>query len=164
MSPIDTLLAEFDQEMAITRSLLERTPAQDAGWRPHPKSKPLGDLAVHVATIPWWATATLTTPEFDLATAAAPQSFSTVAALLAYFDRNVADARQALSNAVEADLTVPWTLRSGSTVFWTLPRGGVLRSLAFSHLIHHRAQLGVYLRLRDVPLPPSYGPTADSAN
>jgi len=164
MSLKDTLLAEFDHEAATTRRMLERIPAQDAGWRPHPKSKPLGDLAVHVATIPWWAAATLTTTEFDLATAAAPQPFSTVEALLAYFDGNVADARRALANVAEADLAVPWTLRSGSTVFWTQPRGVVLRSFAFSHLIHHRAQLGVYLRLRDVPLPPSYGPTADSGN
>jgi uncharacterized damage-inducible protein DinB len=164
----ETLLAEFDQEIATTRLLLERIPAEDAGWKPHPKSAALGDLAVHLASIPWWLDVTLTTTELDFNPPGgggppAPPAFTTVAALLTYFDKNTAASRATLARAADADFAVPWSLKSGGQTYFTLPRAAVLRSFVLSHLIHHRAQLGVYLRLRDVPLPPSYGPTADTA-
>ena len=163
----EALLAEFDQEIATTRLLLERIPATDAGWKPHPKSASLGDLAVHLATLPWWLDVTLTTTELDFNPPGgggppAPPAFTTVAALLAYFDKNTAAGRAALAGATNADFAVPWTLKNAGSAIFSLPRAAVVRSFCFSHLIHHRAQFGVYLRLRDVPLPPSYGPTADT--
>jgi uncharacterized damage-inducible protein DinB len=158
----ETLLPEYDQEIATTRRLLERVPATDPAWRPHPKSYALGDLAVHVATLPSWMAATMTLPELDFANVAPPASFTTVEALLAYFDKNAAAGRAALARAADADFAVPWTLKNAGAAIFTLPRAVVLRSFVLSHLIHHRAQLGVYLRLRGVPLPPSYGPTADT--
>jgi len=162
MAMSEVLMTEFAQEAATTRLLLERVPAKDAGWKPHPKSAALGDLALHVANLASWLGLTLTTTELDLAVTPAPAPFTTVAALLATFDANVASSRAALARATDADFAVPWSLRSGDQVFFTMPRAVIVRSFALSHLIHHRAQLGVYLRLRDVPLPPSYGPTADA--
>ena len=158
----EMLLAEFDQEIATARLMLERVPAKDAAWKPHPKSTSLGALAVHVANLPAWLGMALTTTELDLAVAPAPAPFTTVEALLATFDKNVASSRAALANAVDADFAVPWSLKSGDQVYFTFPRAVIVRSFALNHLIHHRAQLGVYLRLRDVPLPPCYGPTADT--
>ena len=162
MAVNEALLQEFDQEMATTRLLLAGVPARDAAWKPHPKSMSLGDLATHVAYLPSWLGMTLTTTELDLAGAPPPAAFTTVEALLAAFDRNVAGSRAALAGAADADFAVPWSLRMGEQVYFTFPRAVVVRSFVFSHLIHHRAQLGVYLRLRDVPLPPCYGPTADT--
>lgn len=162
MAMNEALLAEYDQEIATTRTFLERVPAADAAWRPHPKSMPLGALAVHVAAIPWWLEVTLTTRELDYTTTPHPPPFSTVEALLAAFDRNAAAGRAALARTADADFAVTWSLKAGGQTFFTLPRAVVLRSFVMSHLIHHRAQLGVYLRLRDVPLPPCYGPSADA--
>jgi uncharacterized damage-inducible protein DinB len=156
------LLSEFDQEAATTRRFLERVPAQDAAWKPHPKSMPLGALAVHVANLASWAGIALTSTELDLAVAPPPAPFTTVEALLAVYDANVAGSRAALAGAADADFGVPWSLRNGEQVYLTLPRAVIVRSFALNHLIHHRAQLGVYLRLRDVPLPPCYGPSADA--
>ena len=158
----EMLLPEFDQEAATTRLLLERVPAKDPGWKPHPKSASLGDLAVHVANLPAWLGMALTTTELDLAVTPTPAPFTTVEALLALFDSHVASSRAALAKAADADFAVPWSLKNGEQVYFTLPRAVIVRSFALSHLIHHRAQLGVYLRLLDVPLPPSYGPTADT--
>ena len=157
----EMLLPEFDQEVATTRLLLERVPAQDAAWKPHPKSMSLGNLAVHVANLAAWLGMTLTSTELDLAVSPPPAPFTTVEALLAVFDANVASSRAALTKSTDADFAVPWSLKNGDEVYFTLPRAVIVRSSALNHLIHHRAQLGVYLRLRDVPLPPCYGPTAD---
>jgi uncharacterized damage-inducible protein DinB len=162
MTMSEAVLREYDQEIATTRRFLERVPEADATWRPHPKSMPLGDLAAHIAALPWWLETTLTTTELDLATTPRPPAFSGVAELLTRFDANAAAGRAALARASDADLAVPWSLRSGAQVFFTAPRGALLRSFVLSHLIHHRAQLGVYLRLRDVPLPACYGPSADA--
>ena len=158
----EPLLPEFDQEAASTRLLLERVPVQDADWKPHPKSMALGALAVHVANLAAWLGMTLTSTELDIAVSPPPAPFTTVEALLAAFDKNVAASRAALARAADADFAVPWSLKSGDQVHFTLPRAVIVRSFILSHLIHHRAQLGVYLRLRDVPLPPCYGPTADA--
>lgn len=166
MSMAQTLLPEFDHVMANTRRVLAVVPAADADWRPHPKSFTLGELASHIATMPFWGRTTLERSELDLGapeTAAIPRvRFTTVPELLEQFDRHVRDARAALAAASDADLGAVWTLRNGATTVFSLPRAAVLRGFVLSHMIHHRGQLTVYLRLRDVALPAIYGRTADS--
>lgn len=157
-------LAEYDQEIVTTRRFLERIPAKDAAWKPHPKSATLGDLAVHLANIPSWVVPTMTTAELDVSTMPPPAPFRNVEALLADFDAAAREGRSAIAAAADADFAAPWSLKNGGQTYFTLPRAAVLRSFVLSHLIHHRAQLGVYLRLHDVPLPSSYGPTADTAD
>jgi uncharacterized damage-inducible protein DinB len=160
------MLPEFDHEMANTRKLLEVVPAADAAWRPHPKSTPLGELAAHIATIPLWAKVVVEQAELDLglpANAAIAQTrFTTVPELLERFDRHVRDARAALGSVADGAMGVTWTLKNRGTAIFSIPRAAVLRGFIMSHLIHHRGQLSVYLRLRDVPLPSLYGPTADT--
>jgi uncharacterized damage-inducible protein DinB len=166
MSIIQTLLPEFDHEMANTRRLLEIIPEADAGWRPHPKSYSLGELGAHIALLPLWGNFVLRQPELDLGlpanTSIAQAPFTTVAALLDQFDRHVREARAALTSTPDAAMGVTWTLKNRGAAVFSAPRAGVLRSFILSHMIHHRGQLSVYLRLRDVPLPSLYGPTADS--
>jgi uncharacterized damage-inducible protein DinB len=159
MSISETLLPEFDQEMAVTRRLLERVPSEKAAWKPHPKSFSLGHLAQLVSWMPDWIANTLSQTELNLAGTPA-YSTETTAALLAGFDRNVATARAALSSALDADFAVRWSLKHGDRVLFTASRAAVVR-MHISHLIHHRGQLSVYLRLIDVPVPSIYGPTAD---
>jgi uncharacterized damage-inducible protein DinB len=155
----ESLLPEFDQEMATTRRLLERVPSEKASWKPHPKSFSLGHLAQLVARMPGWVTATLKDTEINLATSP-PYSVETTPTLLAEFDTNVRDAHKALQSARDSDFGVIWSLKHGNRVLMTMPRGPVVR-MHINHLIHHRGQLTVYLRLNDVPLPSIYGPTAD---
>jgi uncharacterized damage-inducible protein DinB len=166
MSIAETLLPEFDHEMANTRRMLEAVPAADADWRPHPKSYSLGDLAAHIARLPLWGRYTLEQPELDLgapANAALARSrFTTTPELLEQFDRNVREARAAVAAASDADMGESWALKNAGTTIFSMPRAAVLRGFVLSHMIHHRGQLSVYLRLRDVPLPALYGPTADS--
>ncbi|HEX8906940.1 MAG TPA: DinB family protein [Longimicrobiaceae bacterium] len=165
MSIADLILPEFDEEIAITRRVLERVPDDRVEWRPHPKSFPMGHLAQLVARLPGWVALTLTRTELDLAPVSGPgfpgYSFERTATLLAEFDRNAAAAREAISQAGDADFDVPWTLKKAGETLFTQSRYQVLRSMVFNHLVHHRAQLGVYLRLVDVPVPQMYGPTAD---
>lgn len=152
-------LAEFDQEMATTRRLLERVPDDKGSWKPHPKSFPLAHLGQLVAGMPGWITRTLREPSIDLATG--PRySMETTATLLAEFDRNVKSAREALASVTDAQLDEPWSLTMGDKVLMTTPRGPTARQ-HLNHLIHHRGQLSVYLRELDVPIPSIYGPTAD---
>jgi uncharacterized damage-inducible protein DinB len=152
-------LKEFDQEMATTRRLLERVPGDKAAWKPHEKSFALGHLAQLVARMPGWITLTLRQPKLDLS-AGQGYGFEPTEELLREFDRNVAEAREALGAVAGAALDEPWTLTAGERVLMTLPRGEVVRQ-NLNHLIHHRGQLTVYLREVDVPLPSIYGPTAD---
>lgn len=154
-----TFVAEFDQEMTSTRRLLERVPSDRASWKPHPKSFPLGHLAQLVARMPGWIANAVRETSLDLATARG-YSFEPSEALLEEFDENVREARAALSASKDADYGVEWSLTHGDRVLWAAPRGQVVRS-HMNHLIHHRGQLTVYLRLNDVPLPMLYGPTAD---
>lgn len=161
----DALLPEFDLEMASTRKMLERVPEDAFDWKPHAKSMTLGRLATHLAQIPIWGSRALTTEAFDFAPpsgapAPVPQLPSR-AAILALFDENVAGTRAALAQAADAEMGKPWSLLRGGSVVFTMPRIAVLRSMLFSHSIHHRGQLSVYLRLRDVPVPGMYGPSAD---
>lgn len=153
------LIPEFDQEMATTRRLLERVPGDKGQWKPHPKSFSLGHLAQLVSWMPGWITNTLRSTELNLGTAAG-YSYEPTETLLAMFDNNVREARQALESVSDAEYDVPWSLKHGERVLFTSPRGVVVRG-HINHLIHHRGQLSVYLRLVDVPLPSIYGPTAD---
>ncbi len=159
MSISQTLLPEFDQEMATTRRLLERVPSDKAQWKPHPKSFPLGHLAQLVATMPGWVTKTIRDREINLATSPG-YSFEKTETLLGQFDGHVREAREVLASAKDADFDVMWSLKRGEQVLFSAPRGTVVRQ-HINHLIHHRGQLTVYLRLVDVPLPSVYGPTAD---
>lgn len=155
----DTLLPEFDQEMAATRRVIERVPDDDPEWKPHPKSFAIAHLAQLLALMPRWIGQTLTTTELDLGSGDG-YSFETTDTLLATFDEQVRRARDAIAAAEDSDFAVPWSLKMNGEVLYTLPRGAVIRQ-HISHLSHHRGQMTVYLRLLDVPVPPIYGPTAD---
>lgn len=161
MSISDALLAEFDIEMATTRRLLERVPADKGQWKPHAKSFSLGHLAQLVSWIPGWITNTLTKASLDLGGAdRGVYSYEKTENLLATFDKNVKEARAAIVKSSDADYDVKWSLKFGDRVVMTQLRGPQVRQ-HINHLIHHRGQLSVYLRLVDVPVPMVYGPTAD---
>ena len=161
---VDALLPEFDHEMTVTRKLLERVPEGKSDWKPHHRSTALGALAQHVATIPMWGTMTLTLPELDLGGAQQLPEVRSRAELLAFFDDNVKTARGHLTGKSDAELMAPWTLkRNGQTIF-AMPKASVWRSFVMNHLVHHRAQLSVYLRMNDVPIPSMYGPSADEGS
>lgn len=153
------LLPEFDQEMSTTRRLLERVPFDKGSWKPHPKSFSMGHLAQLVSRMPGWITQIMKETRLDLI-AAPPYSLESTESLLEEFDRHVREARVALDQAKDEDYSVTWSLASGDRVFFTLPRAVVVRQ-TINHLVHHRGQLSVYLRLVDVPVPSIYGPTAD---
>ena len=161
MPLVDGLLPEFDHEMAVTRKVLERVPDGQFEWKPHQKSMSLGQLASHVATLASWGSMTLNAPEFDMRGDFQAPLLGTRADLLASFDKETAAARAALAGKSDAELMAPWSLkREGKTIF-TMPKAAVLRSFVMNHLVHHRGQLSVYLRLNDVAVPSIYGPSAD---
>jgi uncharacterized damage-inducible protein DinB len=153
------MLPEFDHEMATTRRLLERVPSDKGTWKPHEKSFALGHLAQLVARMPGWITMTVRNPDLDLA-GGTGYSFQPTDELLAQFDKHVGEARAELAKVRDEAFGEPWSLRMGDRVLMTLPRGVVVRQ-HINHLVHHRGQLTVYLRLLDVPIPSIYGPTAD---
>ena len=159
MSIADVLLPELDQEMATTRRVLERVPNDKADWKPHPKSFSMAHLAQLVAMIPDWIAQTLKKTEIDIARGPGYSNQKTES-LLEQFDRNARNAREAIAASKDTDFAVNWSLKMGEQVLITQTRGAAVRS-HISHLVHHRAQLGVYLRLVDVPVPQMYGPTAD---
>jgi uncharacterized damage-inducible protein DinB len=161
MAIADMLLPEFDHEMATTRTLLERVPDGRFDWKPHAKSYSLGQLAQHVATLPWWGHVTLEQSEFDVAGNPQGDPVATRDAVLALFDRHKAATRQALSGKTDAELMAPWALKNGAATIFSMPKVTVWRSFVMNHLVHHRGQLSVYLRMQDVPLPAMYGPSAD---
>src|SRR5438093_8691461 len=154
MTIAESLLPEFDHEMATTRKLLERVPSEKGAWKPHPKSFALGHLAQLVARMPGWVALTMRQTALDLG-GAPPYSQEKTETLLAEFDRCVKDAREALQQAKDEDFAVPWSLKMGERVLMTMPRMAVMRQ-NINHLSHHRGQLTVYLRLLDVPLPSIY--------
>jgi uncharacterized damage-inducible protein DinB len=161
----ETVLPEFDQEMANTRKVLERVPAAKFSWKPHPKSSEFGALAAHIANMPDWAGLTMQSDSFDYAPPGAPPyqtpKYTSTEDLLAAFDKSVAQGRSAIAAADDSKFLAPWTLMAGGQTIMTMPRIAVIRTFVMNHTIHHRAQLGVYLRLNDIPVPGLYGPSAD---
>ena len=159
-------LNEFDHEMRQTRKLLERVPDDRLEFRPHPRSKTLGALALHVAGIPSWTSNLLGEASYDLGPDLATRERERAlpkdnAEILATFDASVAKARAHIEAQSEDDLKSKWSLRKGTETVVTLPRAAVLRQFLMNHLVHHRGQLTVYLRMLDIPVPALYGPSAD---
>ena len=163
MPLVDALLPEFDHEMSVTRKVLERVPDDKFEWKPHPKSMSFGALAQHVANLPFWGEMTLAQPELDLGGQPQAPAVTSRAELLAGFDQRVKQTRALLAGISDAELMAPWTLKNDGHTIFSMPKGAVWRSFVLSHLIHHRAQLSVYLRLNDLPVPSMYGPSADEA-
>jgi uncharacterized damage-inducible protein DinB len=160
----ESLLPEFDHEMANTRKTLERVPDDKFAWKPHDKSMAMGALAGHLANLPSWGSLTIGSDSFDLAPGGEPATqpdLKSTKDVLATFDENIAKSRSAIAGASDQDLFLPWTLLSNGSTILTMPKVAVLRSFVMNHVIHHRAQLGVYLRLNDIPVPSIYGPSAD---
>lgn len=156
-----TAFVDFETEMQQTRRLLERIPDDRLDWRPHEKSWTLGMLATHVAQLPFWALGILQADEFDLAGMGRMQELTSSEARLAHFDGLVAQVREALAATTDGAMMAPWTLKRGDHVIFSMPRLAVLRTSGLNHIIHHRAQLTIYLRMLDVPVPGLYGPSAD---
>ena len=157
-----SLLPELQHETASTRKMLERIPFEQWDWKPHEKSYSLGKLATHIATIPDWMTVTITTDELDFSKGDyKPQAPASKEQLLQIFDEASSKALHSLQGASDENLKGPWSLKNGSHTIFILPRLATLRSFVLNHLIHHRGQLSVYLRLLDVPVPGMYGPSAD---
>jgi uncharacterized damage-inducible protein DinB len=159
MSIGTSMLAEFNEEMATTRRVIERVPAEKGDWKPHPKSFSIGHLTQLVAGMPGWFVQMVEKDHLDLAAGSGYTTHSTEG-LLAQFDGLVEKARAALSRVSDADMAKGWSLKMGDRVLMTTPRGVAIRQ-TLNHLVHHRGQLTVYLRLLDVPVPSIYGPTAD---
>ena len=165
MTYAETILPEFDQEMANTRKVLERIPDDRLDWQPHPKSHTIGWNANHVADLPNWLVETLTKPSLDIAPVGGePYKFPKASSrqeILDVFDRNVAAARKAITQVTDEDASSMWTLAQGGKPIFTMPRSAVVRGMVLNHLIHHRAHLCVYLRLNNLPVPGMYGPSGD---
>ncbi len=159
----EALLPEYDHEMKTARKLLERVPLNQAQWKPHDKSMSMGDLATHLVEIPGWVGSIVNATFYDMAAAAEHVSptFTSSAELLAAFDENVAQARAAIDSKSDADMMESWSLKNGDAVLMTMPKAAVLRGFLLNHLIHHRGQLSVYIRMHNVPVPSIYGPSAD---
>jgi uncharacterized damage-inducible protein DinB len=162
----DTILPEFDHEMATTRRTLERVPEDKTDWKPHEKSMSMGRLAGHLAELPSFVSMVMQQDSFNVrppggGPARQPLVMTSRQQLLEAFDKNVAGLRAAIAEASDENLMKQWTLFAGDKTIFTAPRIGVIRSFCLNHVIHHRAQMGVYLRLNDVPVPSVYGPSAD---
>ena len=161
------LLQELEMEMPSTRKTLERIP-EKFDWAPHQKSMTLGRLAQHLSEIPDWAVKAISLDELDLAPPGAqppqPQIATSRAQVLSNFDKNLAGAKAALAGTNDEHLMKPWSLKMGGKTILTLPRVAVLRNFVLNHNVHHRAQLGVYLRLNDIAVPSIYGPSADEGS
>jgi len=162
----DAFLPEYDHEMALTRKTLERVPEGKPDWKPHEKSMPLARLAGHLAELPRFAVMTIEAESFDVAPPSGKRTYQPVfmtsrKQLLEEFDKNAAAGRAAIAGASDEHLMKTWTLSAGDKTIFSLPRAGVLRAMVMNHMIHHRAQLGVYLRMNGVPVPSIYGPSAD---
>jgi uncharacterized damage-inducible protein DinB len=166
MALSEALLLDFDAEMANTRKTLERVPVEKSDWKPHEKSMALGRLARHVAELPSWAAMTITTDSLDIAPPGAPPYQPPPPArsqeeLLGLFEKSAAEARAAIAGASDEHLRENWSFLFGGKTVFSMPRLSVVRLTVLNHLIHHRAQLGVYLRLNGIPVPALYGPSAD---
>ena len=161
MSIIQMLLKEMGQEAQTTRKMLARIPNDQYQFKPHEKSMTIERLAAHIAELPTWVSMVLTTDELDFAAAPyKPTPINNTAELMELFEKSLADGTEHLAKATDEDLKPNWTLRNGETILSVSTKGEVIR-MAFSQIVHHRAQLGVYLRLLNIPIPGSYGPSAD---
>ena len=164
----ESYLSEFDREMAGTRKTLERVPDDKWDWKPHEKSTPMGELAAHLTNIATWTTYVLEKDSVDFVPDGKPlpgaERTKSHTELLAIFDDSVAKARTALTGASDEDLRKSWTLIANGKTIRTMPKMGALRGFIMNHMIHHRAQMGVYLRLNDLPVPSIYGPSADEGS
>jgi len=162
MSINDALIAELQQEATATRKCLERIPAETFDWKPHEKSMSMSRLATHVAEMIGWVKETVEKPELDFATYDyKPFAPETTAELVEYFDEQFAAAAESLKNTSDETMMENWKLRNGEEIYVDQPRVQVMRGFIFNHIVHHRGQLSVYLRLRDIPVPAIYGPSAD---
>lgn len=165
MSLNEALIGELQYEAATTRKCLERIPAEKFGWQPHEKSMAMGKLAAHMAEMFGWVNETIEKPELDFATMDyKPFDPQTTAELVEFFDKNIAQANESLKNASDETLLANWKMRNGEKIFVDMPRIAVLRGLILKHIVHHRGQLSVYLRLNDIPVPEIYGPSADEGS
>lgn len=155
------LLKEMEEESVTTRKMLERIPDDKYDWQPHPKSMTIRQLATHIAELPTWVPMTFNTSELDFATSPYdPKTINDTKELVAYFEQCITEGKAALAAAADKDLEPKWVLRNGDNIYWESTKGDVIR-FTFCQIVHHRAQLGVYLRLLDIPIPGSYGPSAD---
>ena len=155
-------LAELDNEAKVTRQCLERVPAEKFDWKPHEKSMTFGRLASHIAEMFGWTGSTLQHDVLDFATMEyTPFEPRTTEELVAFFDKHIADAKAALADASDETFMKDWTMRNGEQVYFTMPKVAVMRSFVMNHIVHHRGQLSVYLRLNDIAVPSIYGPSAD---
>lgn len=163
MSIAEKFLSELKQEAVTTRKILEVVPLEKGDWKPHIKNFSLLQLASHVAELPNYLYITISKDELDFAKSDyKPSVPASTKELLSIFEKNLKNAEEALMNCSDEEMRKNWTMRSGDTIFFSSPKVSVIRGLCLNHLIHHRAQLGLYLRLLDVPVPGSYGPTADN--
>jgi uncharacterized damage-inducible protein DinB len=161
MTKIEEFQKEIEKEAITTRKMLAAIPGDRLDWKPHPKSMSIRQLATHIAELPSWPAMALNTDELDFAKADyKPTEIADTASLLTLLEKSLADSRESFRAAEEDDLIKPWTLRKADEIYSTDPKADVIR-MSISQTIHHRAQLGVYLRLLDVPIPGSYGPSAD---
>lgn len=155
-------LEELENEAKITRQCLERVPMDKLDWKPHEKSMPMGRLAVHCAEMFGWTKETLTQDTLDFATAdMTPFEPKTTDELMAFFDDHISKARTILGETADDTFMTDWTMRNGEQVYFTMPKVAVMRTFVLNHIVHHRGQLSVYLRLNDIPVPSIYGPSAD---
>ena len=161
MSIAQQIWQELEQESVATRKVLERMPSDKFDWAPHEKSLTLGRLAEHVADLPEWLVMTLNQDSLDVSDAPKPESAVNADQLVAIFDKKMAAAKAVLDNTPDATFEENWKMTMGDTVLIDLPKGRVLRRWVLNHIVHHRAQLTVYLRLNDIPVPAVYGSSAD---
>lgn len=161
MNAIKPLIAEFDNEVAVTRKLMERLPDEKFDWKPHEKSMSAGKLGSHLADIPEWMVSVLKENEFNLSPEYQPFEASNRRELLREFDQRTAEMRAGLASLTPEKLSEEWALTREGEVLFQMPRGAVIRTFGINHLVHHRGQLSVYLRLLDIPVPAIYGPSAD---
>lgn len=162
------MLPEFEIEMAVTRTMLERVPEDKLDWAPHPKSMTMGRLASHLAEMPSWSPAFIEADEWDMAPTDggaeySPPNLGTVAEMLDVFDQGVVKAKELLANVSDEAMLSSWSFKRAGEILSSAPKISVIRRMLMNHLIHHRAQLGIYLRLNDVPVPQTFGPTADES-
>lgn len=161
MSRIKMYLKELEQEALTTRKMLQRVPTDKFAWQPHEKSMTIKRLATHIAELPTWITMAIKTDELDFAdNPYQPADVNTTEELLAYFESSLADGRSELKEENESLLDKDWTLRNGQQIYSVEPKADVIR-MSINQIIHHRAQLGVFLRLLNIPIPGSFGPSAD---